>query len=39
LDIAYTSFLECADNQKEVKDDDIHVIMKNVNQISKIAIA
>jgi len=39
LDIAYTSFLACADNQKEVKDDDIHVIMKSVNQISKIAIA
>lgn len=39
LDIAYTSFLEVADSQKEVKDNDIHVIMKSVNQISKIAIA
>jgi len=39
LDSAYASFLECADQQKEVKDDDIHVIMKNINEISKIAIA
>ena len=39
LDTAYTSFLKCADQQKEVKDDDIHFIMKRVNEISKIAIA
>ncbi len=39
LDSAYTSFLECADRQKEVKDDDIHGIMKNINKISKIAVA
>jgi 2-isopropylmalate synthase len=39
LDSAYTSFLECADRQKEVKDDDIHGIMKKINKISKIAVA
>lgn len=39
LDTAYTSFLKCADQQKEVKDNDIHFIMKRVNEISKIAIA
>ncbi len=39
LDTAYTNFLKIADQQKEVKDDDIHLIMKNVNEISKIAIA
>tara|TARA_B110000091_G_scaffold96452_1_gene105035 strand:+ start:1623 stop:2846 length:1224 start_codon:yes stop_codon:yes gene_type:complete len=39
LDVAYESFLETADSQKEVKDDDIHLIMKKVNKISKIAIA
>ncbi len=39
LDSAYTSFLMCADQQKEVKDDDIHGIMKNINEISKIAVA
>jgi len=39
LDFAYTSFLECADQQKEVKDNDIHLIMKRVNQTSKIAVA
>ena len=39
LDSAYTSFLECADKQKEVKDNDIHGIMKNIHKISKIAIA
>ena len=39
LDIAYKNFLEVADKQKEVKDDDIHAIMKEVNKISKIAIA
>ena len=39
LDVAYTAFLETADKQKEVKDDDIHAIMHVVNKISKIAIA
>lgn len=39
LDEAYVSFLNVADQQKEVKDDDIHVIMKEVNKKSKIAIA
>jgi len=39
LDSAYTSFLVCADQQKEVKDDDIHGIMKNINNVSKIAVA
>ncbi|MBL4643994.1 MAG: 2-isopropylmalate synthase [Flavobacteriaceae bacterium] len=39
LDTAYTSFLECADKQKEVKDDDIHFIMKRIHKISKIAVA
>ena len=39
LDAAYSSFLVCADQQKEVKDGDIHSIMKNIDKISKIAIA
>lgn len=39
LDIAYTNFLEVADKQKEVRDNDIHFIMKRVNEFSKIAIA
>jgi len=39
LDVAYDAFLEKADQQKEVKDDDIHAIMKEVNKISKIAMA
>jgi 2-isopropylmalate synthase len=39
LDVAYESFLETADRQKEVKDEDIHVIMKVVDKTSKIAIA
>jgi 2-isopropylmalate synthase len=39
LDDAYTTFLEFADKQKEIKDDDIHVIMKEVNKKSKIAVA
>jgi 2-isopropylmalate synthase len=34
LDVAYTSFLEFADQQKEIKDGDIHAIM-----ISKIVMA
>jgi len=39
LDFAYTSFLEFADQQKEIKDEDIHAIMKEVNKISKIVMA
>ena len=39
LDTAYKAFLQCADQQKEVKDNDIHGIMKNINEISKIAVA
>jgi 2-isopropylmalate synthase len=39
LDIAYELFLEYADTQKEVKDDDIHTIMKKISTISKITIA
>ncbi|CAL2094167.1 2-isopropylmalate synthase [Tenacibaculum sp. 190524A05c] len=39
LDKAYQTFLQFADRQKEVIDDDIHLIMKQVNKISKIAIA
>lgn len=39
LDSAYLNFLQVADQQKEVKDNDIHLIMKNINDISKIAIA
>jgi 2-isopropylmalate synthase len=39
LDVAYESFLETADRQKEVNDEDIHVIMKVVDKTSKIAIA
>ena len=30
LDVAYSNFLEVADRQKEVKDDDIHSIMENI---------
>lgn len=36
LDVAYSEFLKTADQQKEVKDDDIHNIMKEVNKTSKI---
>ncbi|WP_299009751.1 2-isopropylmalate synthase [uncultured Tenacibaculum sp.] len=39
LDTAYKTFLQFADRQKEVIDEDIHQIMKHVNKISKIAIA
>jgi 2-isopropylmalate synthase len=39
LDIAYDAFLITADSQKEVKDEDIHNIMKEVSKSSKIAIA
>ena len=36
LDIAYTTFLDTADKQKEVRDEDIHHIMKEVSKTSKI---
>ncbi len=36
LDVAYTAFLSTADKQKEVKDEDIHQIMKEVSKTSKI---
>jgi 2-isopropylmalate synthase len=39
LDVVYENFLQFADRQKEVKNDDIHAIMKIVNKNSKIAIA
>jgi 2-isopropylmalate synthase len=39
LDEAYTVFLALADKQKEVKDEDIHEIMKGINEVSKIEIA
>ncbi len=39
LDAAYITFLEFADKQKEVVNDDIHLIMKQINKISKIVIA
>ena len=39
LDDAYQSFLNVADKQKEVKDNDIHKIMEKVNKKSKIEIA
>ncbi|TDQ27496.1 2-isopropylmalate synthase [Tenacibaculum caenipelagi] len=39
LDTAYKTFLQFADRQKEVIDEDIHQIMKQVNKISKVAIA
>ena len=38
LDVAYTAFLSTADKQKEVKDTDIHRIIKEVNKISKIVM-
>jgi 2-isopropylmalate synthase len=36
LDVAYDAFLVTADKQKEVKDEDIHNIMKEVHKVSKI---
>ncbi|WP_299628159.1 2-isopropylmalate synthase [uncultured Tenacibaculum sp.] len=39
LDKAYQTFLQFADKQKEVIDEDIHLIMKKVSNITKIAIA
>ncbi|MDP5106577.1 MAG: 2-isopropylmalate synthase, partial [Polaribacter sp.] len=38
LDIAYASFLALADKQKEIKNDDIHIIMKDVDKVSKITM-
>ena len=38
LDEAYTSFLNIADKQKEVKDEDIHNIIRIVNQNSKVEV-
>ena len=34
LDSAYKEFLQRADQQKEIKDKDIHVIMKEINTIT-----
>lgn len=39
LDKAYNFFLQVADRQKEIHDNDIHLIMKSVDTFSKIAIA
>jgi len=39
LDKAYDFFIQIADRQKEIHDNDIHIIMKNVDRFSKIAIA
>jgi len=39
LDYVYEAFLEYADKQKEVMNDDLHLILKEVNKISKIAMA
>ncbi|WP_347172743.1 2-isopropylmalate synthase [Polaribacter uvawellassae] len=39
LDKAYNFFLQIADRQKEIHDNDIHLIMKSVDTFSKIAIA
>ncbi|WP_086030554.1 2-isopropylmalate synthase [Tenacibaculum holothuriorum] len=38
LDSAYQTFLKFADKQKEVIDEDIHLIMEQVNKFSKIAM-
>lgn len=39
LDTAYQNFLKLADVKKEVIDDDIHTIMKQINKISKTKVA
>ncbi len=39
LDAAYGIFLQFADRQKEIIDEDIHQIMKEVNKYSKVNIA
>ena len=37
LDMAYKVFLDFADKQKEIVNEDIHLIMKEVNKTSKIS--
>ncbi|WP_299064375.1 2-isopropylmalate synthase [uncultured Polaribacter sp.] len=39
LDIAYEAFLNVADKQKEVKDNDIHAIIKEISKTSEVAKA
>ena len=39
LDEAYKAFLEMADQQKEIKDEDIHVIIKKVSSLKNSAMA
>ena len=39
LDSAYKEFLQRADQQKEIKDKDIHVIMKEINTITNMTVA
>ena len=39
LDSAYKEFLRRADQQKEIKDKDIHVIMKEINTITNSTVA
>jgi 2-isopropylmalate synthase len=39
LDSAYKEFLQRADQQKEIKDKDIHVIMKEIHTISNSTVA
>ena len=39
LDEAYKTFLEFADKQKEIIDEDLHKLMSIVNKVSKIAMA
>ena len=39
LDSAYKEFLQRADQQKEIKDKDIHVIMKEINTITNSTVA
>jgi len=39
LDAAYGIFLQFADRQKEIVDADIHLIIKEVNKYSKVAVA
>jgi len=39
LDSAYKEFLRRADQQKEIKDKDIHVIMKEINAITNSTVA
>lgn len=39
LDEAYEAFLECADCQKEVQDDDIHQIMEKIHVSKNVNVA